>query len=707
MRACLRTSRPLICLLFFSISTITITRGQITIRNSSNVSYSSINEAVAAAAEGNIIDVPAGTYDEDVLVNKSVQIIGAGADVSVIRGVKASINKQVATLLVTANNVFVTGFTITRNGNNVKEWNDGLDTAGVILESTVGVSIQNNKLTGNQVGVVLHNASGDSILNNIIYFNRTGIVLQNDIDMPYSYYNAERHDNTITNNWTTGIKWQAQTSGNIAYVNINNNFIDSNWYSQVANNTDYGGPKSFTRNWLGGQPSTAISSTPIEPDYTNQIPKEYGGNAVPPKNGTVSIRAVSSQALDDVVYTPYYSDAGMQTLATVLSTPTLSSPVTIGSTTVTSIIPAGVTVTTQPNAYWDGVINPPAPVSDYSGAAPSGFDVGNTVIEVGSIYTTLYLSSPATLTLTGVNGPIGYSAANSNNWTLIADTCGGTYDSPSNPTSTTGACTITNGIDTKILTYHFTRFGTLTGHFQVAIPTSYALPSGTDANTVYIGYAPASKIILIANAKYGSGNYSYLWSNGATTQSVTVSPKTTTNYTVMVRDINTAGTVSAPVKINVADITCGDKNDKVSVCQKASANSSIVNSICIAPTAVEAHLMNGDHLGDCKNSRNVSMTTPAGMNEKIEGSEFIEGKIKVQVSPNPAYSHFNITLPSNNSNLARVIVFDELGRVVETRENIPASSTFQIGEKLSPGIYITRIIQGDEKTTIKLIKVRN
>ncbi|MGI0069785.1 MAG: hypothetical protein ACREAN_05975, partial [Nitrosopumilaceae archaeon] len=55
---------------------------------------------------------------------------------------------------------------------------------------------------------------------------------------------------------------------------------------------------------------------------------------------------------------------------------------------------------------------------------------------------------------------VGYKPAGSNNWIVITNTCGGTYSSPSNPTFP-GECFISNGIDTKIVTYHFTTFSSL------------------------------------------------------------------------------------------------------------------------------------------------------------------------------------------------------------------------------------------------------
>jgi hypothetical protein len=58
----------------------------------------------------------------------------------------------------------------------------------------------------------------------------------------------------------------------------------------------------------------------------------------------------------------------------------------------------------------------------------------------------------------------------------------------------------------------------------VTIPDAYALPSGTLANTVYIGYSPASSVTLAASASGGAPGYTYSWSNGSTLSATTVSP---------------------------------------------------------------------------------------------------------------------------------------------------------------------------------------
>src|SRR4030095_2054318 len=54
---------------------------------------------------------------------------------------------------------------------------------------------------------------------------------------------------------------------------------------------------------------------------------------------------------------------------------------------------------------------------------------------------------------------------------------------------------------------------TINANPLVTIPNAFALPSGTLANTVYIGYSPASSITLTASASGGAPGYTYSWSN--------------------------------------------------------------------------------------------------------------------------------------------------------------------------------------------------
>jgi hypothetical protein len=76
--------------------------------------------------------------------------------------------------------------------------------------------------------------------------------------------------------------------------------------------------------------------------------------------------------------------------------------------------------------------------------------------------------------------------------------------------------------------------------------------------------------MLQANVNGGTGPYSYSWSTGATTSSITVSPTTTTNYSLAVQDQNGCPG-SATKTVNVIDISGGKKGDKIVVCHRGNS----------------------------------------------------------------------------------------------------------------------------------------
>jgi hypothetical protein len=115
--------------------------------------------------------------------------------------------------------------------------------------------------------------------------------------------------------------------------------------------------------------------------------------------------------------------------------------------------------------------------------------------------------------------------------------------------------------------------------------------------TIYRGYSPLSCVTLTANAT-GTPSFSYLWSNGATTQSITVCDTVTATYWVSVTDANLCVS-SDTVVVNVVDVRCGPHNTKVSVCHVPPGDPLNAHTICVKPSAVPAHLAHGDYLGNC------------------------------------------------------------------------------------------------------------
>jgi len=105
---------------------------------------------------------------------------------------------------------------------------------------------------------------------------------------------------------------------------------------------------------------------------------------------------------------------------------------------------------------WDTTILPPIEIPT-TGNIPSGFEKPDNVILVGSAEVILIFDKTVTIILEGITGQTAYKLPGETIWYLI-DGCDGSYGTPTDPIFPK-ECSISEGGDTKIVTYHFTEFG--------------------------------------------------------------------------------------------------------------------------------------------------------------------------------------------------------------------------------------------------------
>ncbi|MBP7849770.1 MAG: right-handed parallel beta-helix repeat-containing protein [Lentimicrobiaceae bacterium] len=275
--------------------------------------YGTIQAAINAATSGDVIEVAAGTYNEDILVNKTLTISGAGQGQSIITG---PLGGSKHTVSLDANNIVFEGFTVTRAGNNTTDWGStNLNDQGILItQLKSGCTIQDCEVTGNRNGIYLNNTQGHTIKNNNIHFNRTGIQFVNDVS------NCVLHDNDIMDNWTMGVLFYYSAG----FTNISTGFhaydnnISGNWYSQVESKTvgaNTTASYNFRSNWFGN-PTPVVTTNPGgEPGYAAQIPVAYGGTASAPATRQGDITGDLSALID---YDPWWADAAMTTLGSNL-----------------------------------------------------------------------------------------------------------------------------------------------------------------------------------------------------------------------------------------------------------------------------------------------------------------------------------------------------------------------------------------------------
>lgn len=234
----------------------------------------------------------------------------------------------------------------------------------------------------------------------------------------------------------------------------------------------------------------------------------------------------------------------------------------------------------------------------------------------------------------------------------------------------------------------------------VTIPNVMVLPSGTNQNTLYIGYGPASQVTLNAQASGGGGTYTYLWAPGGSTSSTLLVNANTLSagshtYTVTISD-GIGCTATTSIQITVVDIRCGKNLDKVKLCHKDNSNAR--KELCISSDGVADHLAHGDNLGVCPAPSALrQITAPAEVNIK-------QSILKASVYPNPTSNYFTLKLNSSSKEKIMIRVVDIYGKVIELRSGVANTSYIRLGDNYKSGIYFVEVVQGNKTERIKMIK---
>ena len=80
-------------------------------------------------------------------------------------------------------------------------------------------------------------------------------------------------------------------------------------------------------------------------------------------------------------------------------------------------------------------------------------------------------------------------------------------------------------------------------------------------------------------------------------------------------------------------------------------------------------------------------------------------RLNVSVLPNPSSHYFTLKLESGSNKPMQLKVVDEVGRLVDGKNNITANSTLTIGQAYKPGVYYAEVVQDGKKVTVKLLKL--
>jgi parallel beta-helix repeat protein len=293
--------------------------------------YKTITAAVTAAAAGSTINVAAGTYKEDVVIGKSLYLIGAKNTTTIVDAAGLSNafyvdgldNPKLANVTIqgftaenanfegiavtSASNVTIWGNVVSKNdlsldtsnstcpGLPAWETSEGLDCGeGIHLSGTAYSTVQNNVSEGNSGGILISDDTAKSqynlIAGNTFKDNLydCGITIPSHpaypttVKKPYGIYNNTIYGNTSTGNGTAlagagsgvllaGFVPGATVDGTI----IINNTLTHNGLPGVV----------FHGHSNGGSPGVAIEDTVVADNTINNDGADTGDAVTPGTTG--------------------------------------------------------------------------------------------------------------------------------------------------------------------------------------------------------------------------------------------------------------------------------------------------------------------------------------------------------------------------------------------------------------------------------------
>lgn len=218
--------------------------------DSGGADFTHIQDAIDYANISDTIHVASGTYHENLIINKTLILSGAGFETTFISGADSSDH----TIRITGNNVVISGFCIDNAIAKVNEFQC------VFIEKADFCTIYNNKIKQGHLGVYLLGTTSDNCNNNVISSN---IIENNYIGIRLRI----SHDNTINQNTVQSCEFGVyiyQSNANQIFENNIINNIEGIHLLTATTNILY-------KNDFDDNPSgNAIDSSANKWNYNNQ-----------------------------------------------------------------------------------------------------------------------------------------------------------------------------------------------------------------------------------------------------------------------------------------------------------------------------------------------------------------------------------------------------------------------------------------------------
>ncbi len=218
----------------------------ITVDDDGGADYEKIQDAIDNATDGDTVRVWEGVYYENVVVNKSVDLVGNGSEGTTIdAGGSGDVVK------IMADWVNMSGFSVTGSGNwgsnsgievesdndHIFENNCSSNRNGIYLDGSSECTVTNNTCSNNDYGINLWDSSECKITSNTCSNNRYGIVLDGSSECKITNNSCSNNNSGISLDGSSECKIENNTCSNNDYgirlsgssdCNITNNTCSAN-----------------------------------------------------------------------------------------------------------------------------------------------------------------------------------------------------------------------------------------------------------------------------------------------------------------------------------------------------------------------------------------------------------------------------------------------------------------------------------------------
>lgn len=417
-----------------------------------------------------------------------------------------------------------------------------------------------------------------------------------------------------------------------------------------------------TYSWSTGFTGNPLQVSPV----TNTVYTVIGNNGVCANTKTVSVTIGSSITIVPAASTQTMCSGGTSTLSATGATTYTWNPGNIVGSSL-NVTPAGTTIYT---------------VTGTNGGCNGMATIGVSVITAPVLNVTATSNSLCAGGTTTMNAT-GYSTYT---W---------------NPGNINGSSINVTPASTQIYTV-VGNLGNCIGNKTHTI-TVVANPTVSISGSTIM--CAGNSIVLTAN---GAGTYS--WSTSATTNTISVSPVTTTTYSVIGYNSNCPGNAAKTISVNPTP-TVSVSTPSNPICIGDAINitgngattyswstGSTFNQIFISPTVTTSYTLTGTTNG-CSHTTVFTQSVTACGGAGLANNSILSGGLKVY--PNPFKENFTISYLGNNFSY---VIYDNIGRLIISKTDLIDEANVDLS-KFAKGIYyieVTNAANG-EKARKKLI----